>query len=175
MKLGLKRVQILQKEWAEREYGDIKNMIKTTERKLAWAQKQTPNANMLVACNTMANELDGLHRVEEAYWHLRSRVNELKDGDKNTKYFHHKANSRKKRNLIRGLMDDDGNWRMSKTDIERLVLVYFESIFAADTPYGFPEALQGIVSVVNDDMNQTLDEEPTKEDIHTSLFQIHPT
>ena len=132
------------KEWATREFSDVKSMIKITEKKLAKAQRQAPDANMLAACNSMANDLDGLNRVEEAYWHLRSRVNELKHRDKNTKYFHHKASSRKKRNLIRGLMDDEGTWRASKAYIERLVAAYFESIFATSSPYGLPKALEGI-------------------------------
>ena len=89
---------------------------------------------MIAACTKMAKELDKLHRMEEAYWHLRSRVKVLKDGDKNKKYFHHKASSRRKRNLIHGLTDGDGNWRTSKVDIETLVIAHLESIFATSSP-----------------------------------------
>lgn len=72
-------------------------------------------------------------------------------------------------------MDDEGNWRTSKADIERLVSAYFENIFATSSPYGFPEALEGIVPVISEEMNQSLDEEPTMEDVHTALFLMHPT
>lgn len=87
------------KDWAGNTFGEVKRKIRTTEKKLTKAQKLTPDANMIAVCNTLSVELDDLHRVEEAYWHMRSRVNELKDGDNNTKYFNHKANSRQKRNL----------------------------------------------------------------------------
>lgn len=163
------------KHWAVKTFGKIKNMIKTTERKLAKAQKQSPDANMIAACETMTSDLDKLHRMEEAYWHMRSRVNELKDGDSNTKYFHHKASSRKKRNLIRGLEDPNGNWLTSSVDIERLITAYFENIFATSSPMGFPEALEGIDHIVSAEMNSVLDEEPTYEEIRTALFQMHPT
>ena len=36
-------------------------------------------------------KLDDLHSKHEAYWYLRSRVAEVRDGDRNSKYFHHKA------------------------------------------------------------------------------------
>lgn len=39
----------------------------------------------------LEKQLDELHEKQEAYWYLRSRVAEVKDGDKNTQYFHHKA------------------------------------------------------------------------------------
>ena len=141
------------KEWAATEFREIKSLIKITERKLAKAQRQSPDAHTLASCSKMSDELHGLHRVEEAYWHMRSRVNELKDGDKNTKYFHHKGNSRRKRNTIRGLNDENGHWKTSKSDIERLVVAYVKSIFASTSPSGFPEALEGINTVVTGEMN----------------------
>lgn len=160
------------KEW--KTFGDVKRSIKATEKKLAKAQRLPADANMIVSCNAMAVELEELHRMEEAYWHMRSRVNELKDGDNNTKYFHHKANSRKKRNLIRGLEDSNGNWLTSKVDIERLITTFFENIFATSSPVGFPEALEGIDRLVIDEMNAVLDVEPTHDEIRATLFQMHP-
>ncbi|KAL2895135.1 putative kinetochore protein NUF2 [Bienertia sinuspersici] len=35
--------------------------------------------------------LDDLNDKHEAYWYLRSQVAEVKDDDRNTKYFHHKV------------------------------------------------------------------------------------
>lgn len=159
-------------EWASKSFGDVKRLIKTTEKKLSKAHKLPPDAHMIFICNTLAAELDDLHNCEEAYWHMRSRVNELRDGDSNTKYFHHKANSRRKRNLIRGLENTNGTFLTSKSDIERLITGYFDNIFATSSPYGIPEALEGIERLVTAEMNSVLDEEPSHDEI---LFQMHPT
>lgn len=120
-----------------------------------------PDAGMISACSIMVVESDQLHRSEEAYWHMRLRSNELKDGDNNTKYFHYKTSSRKKQNLIRGLEDTSGRWMTSLTDIERLITTYFENIFATSSPFGLLEALEGIDNVVTQEMNDILDEEHT--------------
>lgn len=48
-------------------------------------QQRDPDATVLTECNTVAAELDEIHRMKESYWHARARANELRDGDKNTK------------------------------------------------------------------------------------------
>lgn len=62
-------------------------------------QNTLPDANTIEKCKALSRELDELHRLEESYWHTGAHANELGDGDKNTKYFHHKANRRKIQNL----------------------------------------------------------------------------
>lgn len=61
------------------------------------------------------------------YWYLRSRVVELKDGDKNTQYFHHKASQRKKRDYVKGLFDAGGAWCEEEEDTENILTNYFFS------------------------------------------------
>lgn len=69
--------------------------------------------------------------MEEDYWHARARANELKDGDKNTSYFHHKASSRRRRNTIKGLEDDAGCWVTDPGQVEAIITNYFENILTS--------------------------------------------
>lgn len=59
----------------------------------------------------------------------RLRAIWLKDGDRNSSFFHKKASDWKRRNLIKGLRDCNGIWESSKEGLERVVLDYFQQIF----------------------------------------------
>ncbi|KAL5849581.1 hypothetical protein ACOSQ4_007594 [Xanthoceras sorbifolium] len=50
-----------------------------------------------------AGKLDHLLLQDEEYWCQRSRTSWLSNDNKNTKYFHYKANQQRKRNIFLGL------------------------------------------------------------------------
>lgn len=62
----------------------------------------------LVLCSNMSKRLDDLYQMEESYWYMRTRAHALKDSEKNTQHFLHKASSRRRRNTIHHLTDDNG-------------------------------------------------------------------
>jgi hypothetical protein len=156
--------------WAEKTFGVPKSRIRASERKLKAAQRYPPDANMLVKCKRLTEELNELHRLEESYWYMRLRANELRDGDQNSKYFHHKAGSRCRRNAIKDLNDDFGVWKTNKTYIERLITAYYKDIFATSSLSGFDEALTGVGARVTEMMNDTFDTKPTAEEIRITVF-----
>ncbi|XP_021770438.1 uncharacterized protein LOC110734577 [Chenopodium quinoa] len=160
--------------WAALTFGLVKKRIKKGEKRLSELKRGAMDAAKLEMCNSLSNELDELYKLEESYWHARARVNELRDGDKNTKYFHHKASQRKAHNRIVKLKDDNGDWFENQVDIERLIEAYFARIFATSAPMGIPEALEGIEEVVSEEMNDMLNREPIDEEIKHALFQMHP-
>jgi hypothetical protein len=45
---------------------------------------------------------------EEIHWFQRARANWLKQGDRNISFFHNYATKKRKKNTIKGLMDDSG-------------------------------------------------------------------
>lgn len=56
----------------------------------------------------LSGKLDSLLNEEHAYWKQRAKVNWLKDGDRNTRYFHRKSSNRKTKNRLQGLFDVNG-------------------------------------------------------------------
>ena len=59
----------------------------------------------------LKKELNVLHDKEEKMWQQQSKVQWLKNGDQNTKFFHGIATQRKRKNFIKGLRDGNGVWQ----------------------------------------------------------------
>ncbi|XP_021759598.1 uncharacterized protein LOC110724485 [Chenopodium quinoa] len=160
--------------WARKAFGSVKKKIKDTKKRLRELKEGSMDGATIDLCRSLAEKLDSLYMQEESFWFARARANELRDGDKNTKYFHHKASQRRANNRINGLSDQNGNWLQQRVDLERLIEAYFRDLFESSSPTGFPEALEGIEEVVSTDMNESLDREPTGDEIKAALFQMHP-
>ena len=71
--------------------------------------------------------------------------------DRNTKYFHCRANQRNQRNLITGLEDDNGIWVEDEAGLGKVVEGYFEQIFTSSKPSVFDNILSGIQSITGMD------------------------
>ena len=162
--------------WSGEKFGKLGKQIAEVEKKLSEIQNQAISDDNCRSRMELEAKLDDLHAKHEAYWYLRSRVAEVRDGDRNTSYFHHKASQRKKRNYVHGLFDEQGCWREDGEDIERIFTDYFSSIFESSNPLesSLDEVLSLIDPVITDDYNQILRQPYTKEEIYSALQQMHP-
>lgn len=87
-------------QWATSTFGVFRKKKKEALDRLNLMQQCVPDVSTIEQCNAFARELDEIHKLEEYYWHAISRVNEIRDGGKNTKYFDHKASQIKERSAI---------------------------------------------------------------------------
>ena len=73
----------------------------------------------------LREEIQRLHSREECMWKQRARNDWLKEGDRNTKFFHCRANQRNRSNLILGLEDEAGNWLERVSELGGVLERYF--------------------------------------------------
>ena len=78
------------------------------------------------------NRMDELLYREEMMWLQRSRIAWLKEGDRNTKYFHRKAPWRARKNHIEKLKREDGSWSTDQKEMQGMATSYFEHLFMRD-------------------------------------------
>ena len=111
---------------------------------------------------------------EAKMWAHRSRVLWLKDGNKNTRFFHNKASQQRRRNYINGLFDDSGSWTTNPTQISASILNFYQQLFTSSNPSGFEAVLDIIPQRVTAEMNDLLIAEFTSEEIEIALKQMTP-
>ncbi|KAK1615802.1 hypothetical protein QYE76_021319 [Lolium multiflorum] len=86
----------------------------------------------------------------------RSRVSWLKEGDRNTRFFHQKAVWRARKNKVKKLKDDDGVWKEVPTDMERMATTYFQELFTRDPSLNSEALLAMTQAKVTTEMNYDL-------------------
>ena len=115
-----------------------------------WSREKLPNYKVLI--DAMSFELDTLQcapiidrdrerilmtelgrlwTMEEIYWKQKSRVSWLRDGDKNTAYFHATTIQRRRFNRIDKLCVGDDNWIEGEEIVHGEFKRFFENLFTA--------------------------------------------
>ncbi|XP_060959162.1 uncharacterized protein LOC133030439 [Cannabis sativa] len=132
----------------------------------------TPQSTSQAA--TLQSRLDGLLLKEEVYWKQRSRVDWLRAGDKNTKFFHHRASTRKKNNLICQITLPDGSTSHDSTTIISQFLDFYTSLFTSQgvCDMAVNSLLQGISSRLTPQQVAFLDEPFTEIEVKQALFSL---
>ena len=108
---------------------------------------------------------------EEMFWLQRGRANWLMHGDRNTAFFHNAATARKKRNNIRKLLDDSGNW-VEEKELRDHITKYFSKLFTSEVLHPNQEVLSLVRRRVSNEMNSALLAPYTAEDVRKALFDI---
>ena len=93
-------------------------------------------------------------------------------GDKNTKFFNGTATQRKRRNFIKGLLDDQRVWNREEEVVSALLVDYYGSLFTLSNPHNLDSVLEGVQLVVTDDMNPKLVERYTAEEVAVAIKEM---
>ncbi len=128
-----------------------------------------------MAVNRVRSDLNRLLAKEETYWRQRSRVSWLREGDRNSKFYHACDSQRKKTNTIVGLQDPNGVWQESQAGIAQTAIEYFNHLFTSSNNDALSEVVQNITPVVSPDMNHLLMQPFTAKELKQALFQMSPS
>lgn len=108
-------------------------------------------------------------------WKQRSKVHWLKEGDKNTAFFHARASAHKEKNTMARLQNDDGVWCSKEMEVAGIAIKYFENLFASSNPLYIPELMKEVFPRIMPEMNEQLKRPFDAEEVRIATFQIFPT
>lgn len=132
LKKMLNRLKSHFKQWNKASFVNINNKILELEN-LMDDYDMIGNLRDLiegecVARRTMMHQLWTTSRQKESLWLQKSKIQWLKEGDKNTHFFQCTAKARSCRNLIASVMVD-GYWVFKLNGIHNTIYDYFRNLF----------------------------------------------
>ncbi|KAK3210760.1 hypothetical protein Dsin_015466 [Dipteronia sinensis] len=147
---------------------------KQQELKIASTHIQTGSWNRI---RNIERDLDVLLERDEIYWRQLSKTIRLKHGDRNTKYFHSQAATRRAQNKIKGVFENVGVWREDKHEVADVVLNYFSDLFDSSRPTG--HQMEAVFAYANPCLSTSncafLDSDFSVEEVKQAVFGMFPT
>nr|XP_027120381.1 uncharacterized protein LOC113737334 [Coffea arabica] len=160
-------------EWNRSTKGNAKLKIQEIKEQLKVAREAGELCNKGVIA-TLKFQLSKAYKEEELYWSQKSRNRWLKEGDKNTAFFHQSVLAKRKRNRISVLQKSDGNWCWSDKEIEEEMCNHYNELFMSTNPTEFEEVLQGIPCTISNLMNAQLIKPVDEGEIKKAIFSMFP-
>ncbi|KAA3490345.1 reverse transcriptase [Gossypium australe] len=144
------------------------------EDRLNHLYNQDPSDEVLAEITDVKMGLNWEADKEELFWEQRAHVNWLKNGDRNTSYFHKVAVSRQSRGRILALEDENGRQLSSIEDFLSLASDYFGNLFTTSN-MGPDDNLFGLVEQkVTESMNANLIKKFTVDEIDHAVKMLAP-
>ena len=119
-------------KWNKEQFGNIfarKRNIMARLNGIQKAMSVKPLTFLLNLENDFLKDLDTVLNREEELWALKSRVNWMIQGDRNTAFYHVSTLVRRKRNKIMAIKDSVGEWISQEEDIKELVRSGYSAIY----------------------------------------------
>ena len=163
------------KAWSSSAFGQIPKVIQDKRKKLCDLIQLDTDGSLGEEINQVRKEINDHLDSEEIFWGQRAKAHWLREGDKNTKFFHAKASERRKQNTILGIWDKNGMWCEDQESIAKAAASYFEEIFSSSYPSQISTAIAPIPTMISPEMNEYLSRAFSGEEVAAALKQIHPS
>ncbi|KAK5843386.1 hypothetical protein PVK06_005842 [Gossypium arboreum] len=150
----------------------MKYKIKGLEKEISKLMDGLKNESSMSLLKHARGKLGHFYDVEEKYWALRVRSQWLKEGDRNTHYFHVRASGYRKKNSIERLKDAHGDWHDNKEEIFNIAWNYFNDFFKTSINLDIDSGLHFVPVCIDEDLNRRLNEEITDEEILMAFKQM---
>lgn len=109
---------------------------------------------------------------KELIWKQRSKELWLKQGDKNTKFFHLSIIIRRRKNAINAIRNDANTWLTNPDEIGEFFIEKFKELYKTDEP-DCPDNLENLINpLISEAENQKLLQIPTEANIMKTISKM---
>ncbi|XP_030941731.1 uncharacterized protein LOC115966695 [Quercus lobata] len=133
-----------------------------------------PSNFLLNLENALLKELDMVLNQEEELWALKSRVNWMIQGDKNTAFYHVSTLVRRKRNQIVAIKDAMGEWLLEEDEVKEFVKNSFNDVYTTSllsASRAAPERSQWQASLIEEEKT-SISGAATEDEVKAALWSL---
>lgn len=186
--------QLVYESWNGSGGEDLQQKLKRCSEKLGrWGKEVTSNFSgnikmckeELKRCRS-SRDPQAVQKYEEAkqrlhmlleqreiYWRQRSKQLWLQAGDKNSRFFHASATTRRRTNHIHKLKNSEGEWRDWDDGLQEVITDYYMSLFTSSQS-DWAEVVDCVPQTITREQNDYLLREIQDQEVKQAIFQMHP-
>ncbi|PKI31207.1 hypothetical protein CRG98_048402, partial [Punica granatum] len=132
----------------------------------------TPTVEIKELEEKLIAELEENLTGKDLIWRQKSRELWLKEGDRNTKFFHLSTVVRRSSNRIAAIKDNNGDWVQDYQGMGNYFLKNFQELFNTSHP-DIPDDMEELINqVISQEENESLTRIPDDQEILTALNSI---
>jgi hypothetical protein len=172
----LKNLKQTLKLWNQNTFGNIFDAQKQLSAQLEEIQHQIRmqgfTSELKAQETNLSQQLEVRRKQEEILWKQKSRVQWLKEGERNTKFFHRTVIQRRHSNKITHLISDNGDLIYSHRDMEKTLIGHFQNLLTeprADRHEAIAKVTRHVPSLVTPEQNASLLRPITIEEVDQAL------
>ncbi|XP_042990668.1 uncharacterized protein LOC122317666 [Carya illinoinensis] len=161
------------KIWSRNKQRDQRKALKNKtellkilqERNQGELSEEIKKVNQSINCIMDAENLKRQQRAKQAW---------LKNGDRNTKFFHQCSSQRKRTNSILRIQTKSGLSTQDPQTICQTLLEFFTDLFTSSHPSGIDNCLSPLQKIITDDMFTFLSAVFTEIEVKEAVFSMNP-
>lgn len=161
--------------WEKNTFGHVCREIQRLEKELEKMRNEPNRSCPSHGELKIVEKLVELPHREEIMWKQRARIEWLRAGDKNTRFFHLRAIRRKRKNMISKLKKADGTVTEDSQEMGNLATNFYKSLYSSEGTENMDAVLGTVPVKVSAEMNDQLLAAIKASEVKDALFQMFPT
>eukprot|EP00253_Pinus_taeda_P002455 PITA_02455 len=176
----LKHIKGRLKEWNKNEFGNIFKAKGEVEKKLKEINQiliiEGYTEERKEIAESLQHEWENRCLQEEIFWRQKSRIQWIKEGEQNTKFFRRSTIAHRNNNRIVKLTDHHGVERNTHEEMEEVLVQHFQRIaeeITADRSQFTKKFTQYIPKLISKEDNYNLNRPVTEEELEEVITEMH--
>ena len=158
--------------WDQSTFGSVRIKLAQLRKELEKVREQNIGCGPTRSERRLMKEISKLLSREEAMEKQRSRVEWLREGDRNTAFFQAKSKERAKSNRIVALNCPDGSLATEQQELEKVTREFYSDLFTGQENLELEPILDHVPRRVTDPMNDDLTKPFSEDEVEKALFMM---